>query len=357
MKREIRIGALAILVTAFAIWGYKFVKGKNLFKAVTTYNAIFDNVEQLTVASPVLINGYKVGAVSRIVLNPENVKSIIVSFQVEGKMPLPKNTNAVLINDGLVGGKIMSLEFEELCSGDNCAKSGDYFIGVNRGFIESLVGKDNLGNYSSTLKSSAVEILDTLNTRIKNAGEDEPLANTFKNLSITIENLAGLTASLNTIMSQSSKNLSQSFANLNAITKNISDNNEQITGLLTNLNSVTTQLKDANLGQTVNKSNKALDQTSEMISELKSTLDTANETFGQLNKVFVKMDEGEGTLSKLLNDKELYSNLELTSKNLSLLLQDMRLNPKRYLSVSVFGKKGKEYVVPEDDPAFEGEKQ
>ena len=88
--------------------------------------------------------------------------------------------------------------------------------------------------------------------------------------------------------------------------------------------------------------------------QLQSTLSKADEAMVSLNDIMAKAGSGEGTLAQLLNDKKLYNNLEMTSKNLSLLLQDLRLNPGRYVKVSVFGGKNKDpYVKPENDPAFE----
>lgn len=352
MIREIRIAALAIITIALVIWGYNFVKGKNLFKNIDTFHTVYPNVDQLTVAAPVLVNGYNIGSVSKISLNREDINTIKVSFEVEGDLGLPKNTRAVLMNDGLVGGKILSLEFDALCNENNCAKSGDYFEGVSRGLVESLVGVNNLENYSQSLKTTVGEVFDTLNARISDESNESPIPQTFQDLHYTMENLREITSTMNTLMKRSSSNLDQLISNLASITTNITDSNENINRMISNLEEVSLQLKDANVGTTIDKSNNAIDQTTEMITQLQSTLDTAQASFKMLNKVLTKMDDGDGSLSRLLNDPDLYSNLESTSNNLSLLLQDMRLNPRRYLSVSVFGKKAKKYELPEDDPAL-----
>ena len=92
------------------------------------------------------------------------------------------------------------------------------------------------------------------------------------------------------------------------------------------------------------------------IKKLQSTLDNTDQMVVSMRGVINKVNNGEGSLGRLLNDQQLYTNLENTTQNLSLLLQDLRLNPKRYVNVSVFGKKGKEYTLPENDPAFQPNK-
>ena len=62
------------------------------------------------------------------------------------------------------------------------------------------------------------------------------------------------------------------------------------------------------------------------------------------------LEQGKGTMGKLLSDDAMYTNLTKTSKELELLLQDLRLNPTRYVNVSVFGKKNKPYTAPVVEP-------
>jgi phospholipid/cholesterol/gamma-HCH transport system substrate-binding protein len=85
---------------------------------------------------------------------------------------------------------------------------------------------------------------------------------------------------------------------------------------------------------------------------LESRLDDAKQSIDGLNKIVQDLERGEGTLGKLLQSEDVYNNLQKSSKNLELLLQDIRLNPNRYIKVSVFGKKSDDYQVPEDDPAY-----
>jgi len=128
--------------------------------------------------------------------------------------------------------------------------------------------------------------------------------------------------------------------------------------MISNFSATSQQLKDANIGQTITSTTATVDEAKLMMQQLQSTLKDTDQIMANLNEVMAKANNGNGTLSKLLNDQSLYTNLESTSQNLSLLLQDLRLNPSRYVKVSVFGRKNNEdYVKPENDPAFESENE
>lgn len=135
------------------------------------------------------------------------------------------------------------------------------------------------------------------------------------------------------------------------ITNSLAKSNQKIEGLLANLDKITADLAKSNLSNTVLKTNETLDASKVAITELKSTLETTGKTMSDLSQVLKKLDSGDGSVAKLMNDKKLYQNIESTTKNLDLLLQDLRLNPKRYAHFSVFGKKQKEYTLPQNDPA------
>lgn len=351
MGRELKIGLLGIILTAVMIWGYQFVKGKNIFKSVISVHTVIDNVTGLAVSSPVKVNGFKVGNVNNIVLNPEDVRSMIVYMEIDGNIAYPKNTVAAIVSGQLVGGKEVTLKFDDLCSGDNCLKDGEYINSRNVGFVESLVGEENLENYSVGIKETVGSVLDTLNKSLMVENSESPINKSFKSLELTMDNLASTTSSINSLFRKSQDELSSTISNLATITETMATSDAQIRSMLNNMEEITKDLNQANIGATVGNANKAIDTATGMLTDVSATLDNANETFTNLNELLVKLDNGDGSISKLLNDEQLYNNLESTTKNLSLLLQDLRLNPKRYVNVSVFGKKSKKYEVPEDDPA------
>ncbi len=351
MSREIKLGTFAFIVLLLAIWGYTYLKGENLLSKSFTFKTNFTDVTQLTVSSPVYINGYKVGSVLNIQLNTENLREIIVEFYVENDYKIPTNAMVNMISDGLVAGKALSIVFDKQCTGSNCAKKGHVFPGESIGMIQSMLGgnTNEVKEYASILGAELKKTISDLGTEDGKGAINKSLLELQK----TMENISQLTATTNSIMSKSAHNLTSTIENMNSITGNLAASNAQITAMLTNFNSISAQLKDANVGKTINTTTATIESTQKTIEQLQETLVNADKAMKNLDGLLIRAGSGDGTLAKLLNDKELYNNLEMTSKNLSLLLQDLRLNPSRYVKVSVFGGKNKDpYVKPEDDPAF-----
>ncbi|MEM9549371.1 MAG: MlaD family protein [Bacteroidota bacterium] len=351
MSREIKLGSFAFIVLLVSIWGYTYLKGENLLSKSFTFKTSFEDVTQLTESSPVYINGYKVGSVLKIFLNPANLKEISVEFYVENDYKIPKDATVNMINDGLLAGKALTVEFDHQCTGADCAQNGDVFPGESIGMIQSFLGGDTkeVQEYASTIGKELTASLSELGSE---DGEGA-INKTLYELKATMENMTKLTATTNSILSRSANNLTSTIKNINSITENLAASNEQITAMLTNFTDISTQLKDANVGNTIKASTATMESAQKSIVQLESTLTSADTAMKNLNDVLAKASSGDGTLAKLLNDTELYTNMEMTAKNMSLLLQDLRLNPSRYVKVSVFGGKNKDpYVKPEDDPAF-----
>lgn len=350
MSKEVRLGLFTLLILAATIWGYTFLKGKNLLSRDHYYTTLLDDVSQLNVSSPVFINGLKVGAITKIELNPENIKQMIVHFNVDGDYRVPKNAVAEIIQESVVGGKAISVAYEELCNGSNCAENGDNLTSKNIGMLGSMLGEGEVDGYISSLSDEVKEVLENIGSEDSKGA----LNGTIRELEIAVKNISELSRTTNRLIASSYKSLNATLDNMSIVTNNLAMNNAKINGTLDNISGITTDLKKANIGGTLNATSENLDVS---IKQLNETLKTTDEVMKNLNSVLAKANEGEGSLSKLLNDKDLYANLENTSKNLSLLLQDLRLNPKRYVNVSVFGRKGKDYVVPKDDPAFKNEEK
>ena len=351
-SREIKIGALAIIVIAGMIWGYKFIIGQNLLSNSRTYYAVFDDVTNLVVSSPVKINGYQVGAVTGIELNPEDVTSMKVSFQIEDNgLKIPTDAEAIQAADGLVGGQFIMLKYDRNCSGADCAESGQELKGKVQGLLGSMLGEGELEETVNTVATGMKKVVDGL-------GDEDgkgALNASIRNIEQLTKNLAALTSSTNSLIQQSQRSMISTMKNVDEITSTLAADRGKITSLLGNLDTLTSRLAASSFDQTIDNSNKAITETTAAIKDFRTSLTSLETTFGEVNGLLTKINKGDGSLSQLLNDKQLYTNLEFTSRNLALLLQDLRLNPKRYVSISVFGGGGDEYIKPEDDPALKGE--
>jgi len=182
--------------------------------------------------------------------------------------------------------------------------------------------------------------------------EDNPLNTTMKNLEETMENMNRITIRVNSMLNSTSQNISSTMANLERISSNLADNNQTINNVLGNLESISSEIKGAGLSTTIASANGTIQSTDKTMQELKVLIENTQSTVNGLTEVVSKLGSGGGSIAKLLNDGELYDNLTSTSKNLDFFLQDLRLNPTRYVKVSVFGKKDKGgYTLPDNDPA------
>jgi phospholipid/cholesterol/gamma-HCH transport system substrate-binding protein len=208
--------------------------------------------------------------------------------------------------------------------------------------LESMFADQDIPGYMQQLKSGLGDIVTDISDSLSAQGASNEFAKTFRALQEVLVNLASFTAQLSGSMSAYDRKLQSSLDNLSTFTDALAASDAQITSALANLDTITGDFKNAQLGTSLNTTMTSFDE----------TLAKVDKSFNELEGLLKEINSGQGTLGKLSKDKELYDNLNETSAQLALLLQDFRLNPKRYVNVSVFGKKQKEYEVPEDDPAL-----
>ena len=352
MSRELKIGILTFIVLVTMIWGYTFLKGRNLLTSSNELFTTYSDVSGLNVSSPILVNGYKIGTVTKILLSESSVKQMEVRYLIDSDYKIPKNAIAKLKTLGIVDGKGIFLEFSKECTGTDCAVNGDELKGETVSLLDAMLGDSDVSAYSTELTKSVRGIV----SNIGKEGEPGAINETVRQLEIISKNMAVISSTANALMTNSSAGLKKTVDNMAAITTSLAKSNQKIEGILTNLDKISGDISKSNLNNTISKTNETLDASKEAVKELKTTLNTANTSMKDLSEVLNKVQKGEGTMAKLMNDKKLYDNIEASTKNLNLLLQDLRLKPKRYAHFSVFGKKQKEFTLPESDPAIKEDK-
>jgi len=348
MKKEIKIALLGIVTLFLTIWGYKFISGKNLFSGDKVYYAEFGNVADVNTATPVLINGYNVGTVVSIAPEPDDVRRIKIGLQVKKEIKLPKDVIVELRAASPLGGKAIELIFERMCDGSNCAEPGSTLQARSIGILGSMVGADELNPVINQVTESIDKTLGTLG----DPESTDPVDLSISNLSATMKNMASISGNLERLMARSSKNMEVTLANTAILTESLVNSNEKLSAILNNLTIVTQDLSKIKLTETIGKTNSTIDQAQTSLKNIDVAMGDASETLKNLQMVLDKMSNGNGSMAQLMNDKELYNNLEATTDNLNLLLQDIRLNPRRYFKL--FGKKVPEYEYPQEDPAGKG---
>ena len=310
ISREVKTAVLVILGIVFFIFGFSYLKGRNLLETSNVFYTEFD-YNALTPSSPVTIKGNAVGKVTDIIYDFETGKTR-VSFSIDEKLKFSKNSKIRLYEQGLMGGNALAV----ITANDNeMAKSGDFIASeVEEGLVKNLA--NNFSGLSSELDvtlKSADSLLVNLNDLVAD-DSDKGIKSAITELNETLKSFKSLSYTLKATVSKNEDKLSSVITNFNKVSEDLA--------------SLSGDLKKVEISKTV------------------SDLD---KTLVNVNNLLTGLEKGNGTLGKLMKDDKLYENLEIASHQLKELLQDFKLNPKRYVNVSVFGKKNKEYVKPEDE--------
>jgi phospholipid/cholesterol/gamma-HCH transport system substrate-binding protein len=309
ISREIKVAVLVILSIVLFYWGFVFLKGRNLFDNSTKLYAVYDNVAGLVVSAPVTINGLNIGKVNSIEMLPDGkmkVELIITNAQIQ----IAKSSTAQIMDSGLIGGREIAILNN--FSDKNFVESGDILKASDKLGLTA-----ELANQIGPVKDKVEVLLENANKLIENlnatldASTQQKLKSAIASLEITMAEFSQTSKNINGILADNKSKLNTTITNF-----------EKTSG---NLNNMTSSLEKADLGATVKK--------------LEATLTS-------VNGMMTNLEQGKGSMGKLLSDDAMYTNLTKTSKELELLLQDLRLNPTRYVNVSVFGKKNKPYVAP-----------
>ncbi|OAD92439.1 ABC transporter substrate-binding protein [Aequorivita soesokkakensis] len=311
LSKEVKTGILAIGAILLLIFGYSFLKGTNLLDKNREFYVKYQNVEGLAKAAPVTINGLTVGKVQDISFANEK-GGLVVKFTVEEDFDFSKNSVVRIYSTGLIGGKSLGI-FPEY-DANNLAKSGDTLRGETEDGMLTAVTKA-LGPLEKKVNNTLATV-DTLllsYTAIVDEDTRKNLKEAIANLNKTLNSFSGVSENLNHILANNTGKLDNTFTNLDKTAGNLS----QLTDSLAQL------------------------ETGKLVTDLQNVVD-------KMDKIVSGVDNGEGSIGKLLKDEQLYENLEGASRQLEQLLQDVKLNPKRYVNISVFGKKQKEYVEPDN---------
>lgn len=338
---------MAIIVVVTSVWGYKFLRGQNLLKPTNNYFVRYSDIDQLAATSPVLIRGLNVGTVSELRLD-KDMKTIIATLNIKRGIRIPADAKAVVISTGIMGGRAVELRIDGPCEGDDCAKPGSYLEGHVQGFFDTFLDPGEGGTLAK-VKENISEILQTLGDSLTSPSANNEIAKTYTQLSHLITNLASITGTMDKSMNTYDRHIQATLSNVSTLTGALADNQDKIANSIAHLESITRQFDEAQIGTNAGV---LLTDVQALVKELDATMLEANAAMARLADITEDLEAGKGSLGKLLKDEEFYDNTAATMKNMELLLQDFRLNPKRYVNVSVFGKKQKDYNVPEDDPAF-----
>lgn len=316
-SREFKTGILVIGASLVLILGYNFLKGSSLFKEEREFFVKYSNVEGLMPEASVTVNGLQIGKVKQIFIS-EHTRDVTVSFIIDKRGFEVSNTSEVLLyNPGLIGGKALAVVPDY--SNPTMAKAGDTLIGnLERGMMEVVADKviplgDDLGSTLANLDSLLLSLNEVLDE--KGIGH---LRSTFENIDNTMATLNTTSTSISTLFESNNQKISATIDNFEKTSKNFVSISDSLATL----------------------------DTQKLVYEIEQSI-------AGINNVVNSLEDGEGSLGKLLKDDSLYHNLEGASKELEELMNDIKLNPKRYVHFSIFGKKNKEYSAEESEESEE----
>ncbi len=312
IANETKVGILAVVAIAILILGYSFLRGNDVFSREITLYATYERVDGLTESKPILVNGYQIGRVSKMQLLSDG--QIRTEFKVKRDYGIPVNTVARLTSTDLLGGKAIVFE---LGDSPEYAKNGNKLeADIQKNIMEQV---EPIQKKAQDIAAVLDSVLSSINNTI-NADFQRDFNRSINSIANSLQNLEGITKQLDGLVVSERNRISHIVANVESITNNLKSNNERIGQVLANLDNITDQVAKADFAQTITSANRAM-------SDFQSITDRIN--------------QGQGSIGMLLNDEQLYNNLNQASKNLEELIADMKAQPGRYVHFSVFGRKNK----------------
>ena len=270
-------------------WGVNFLKGENLFSDKRFFYAVYDNVNGLTISRPVTVNGFKVGQVSSIKFNTQNKANLIVQISIEEDFEFSKKSILEIYDSDIMGSKSLQLK---IINGDDLAASGDTLIGAIATGLTS-----EMSEQFGSVKVGLDQLIISFDKVLK---EVKDLSNTA-----------------NRILLENENKLSTSLHNVESISSVIDLQAKNINNTIDNLSQFSSSLNEID------------------ITSLSSTISIISK---DIELLLNKINNGKGSASKLLNEDSLYLEISNTIKDLDLLINDIKENPKKYINVSIWGK-------------------
>ena len=287
VRNEFQIGLAGLVTLVILFAGIKFLKGTNIFSSNKNYYAIYNNVSGMHESSYVYINGMKAGYVKKISPTDKTNSRFLVEIALDKKLVIQKDSKFVLFSDGLLGGKALIID-----PGTSTAAltTSDTVTGISEhGMIDGISSKIDT---MMTDLSSVIKRIDTLTAAMNS---------TLNNINSVSKKLDRIALNADNLIEKDRQKLDNIVTNIESITENI----------LTIPDSIDSK-------------------------QIASTLNQVNTSLTDINKVLKKVERGEGNIGQLLNDGQLYYNLTQSTKNLNLLIEDIKNNPKKYINVKVF---------------------
>ncbi len=307
MNKEIKIGIIVFSIIAMLIIGLNYLKGLNLLSSNRVFYSVYEDIGGLQVGSPVLVNGYQVGLVVDIQLLVDQNQNLLVTLNLDEKFNIPVNSVSKIINQDLMGTKAISLN---LAKGTQFLDEGDTLISGVEGSLQDEVNAQIL-----PLKNKAEELISSVDsvmiviTAILNKDTRNDLSSSLKSLNKTFELMSNTMSKVNSVVDDNDDKVDKIISNLESISSNIEDKNSDVKKILTNFSTISDSLTNARIFN-------------------------ALQNFYNISE---RLNNKDNSIGLLMNDDKIYKNLERSTKELSQLIEDIKMHPNRYMNFSIIG--------------------
>ena len=314
LSREVKTGIVVVVAIAIFVYGFNFLKGKNIFSKQDTYYAIYPQVSGIVEANPVQVNGFKVGRVNKIELLDTTGRLLVTISISDEKLKIKKGTTARIVSSDLLGAKAIELI---MSNSSEYAKDGDTLMAETEASLQETVNATvkPLKDKAEKLIGSIDSIITVAQTVLNKSSQDN-IIKSFDNIKHTLETFDKTAVRLDNMVASEQSKISNIFSKVEAISTNLANNSDKISNVIKNFSSISDTLAKANIAKTIDKASNAL---------------------AQVSDVMEKINKGQGSAGLLVNDTKLYNNLAAASGSLDSLMKDMELYPWRYFSL--YGKK------------------
>jgi len=310
ISNETKIGALTVIAITILVLGYSFLKGNDVFSGSNKFYAVYNSVEGLGVSKPVLVNGFQIGRISKMELQPDG--RTIVEFKIEEKYDVPNNTLAKLESTDLLGSKAIVFEL-----------GNSKILAENKDTLKADI-QGSLAESLQPIQKKAEMLINKLDSslaainKILNPNFQKNVDRSFMSIANSLQTLEGVTKKIDNLVGTQTKHIDVILSNAEVVSANLKTSTGHINGMSVNFEKISNDIAQSNI---------------------KNTLDNANKAMADLQATIANINSTKGTLGLLMNDDKVYKNMDAATNSLNNLLLDLKAHPKRYVSFSVFGGK------------------
>jgi phospholipid/cholesterol/gamma-HCH transport system substrate-binding protein len=310
ITKEVKVGLVTVIAIGCFIYGFNFLKGKNLFSTQRKFYSVYHNIDGLVEANPLMINGFKVGMVGEIKLLPDTAGHVIVTLLVDDKVNISKTSIAKVISSDILGSKAVEIL---LGSGANYAIDGDTLRSAQEDNLKQAVNKTiaPLQKKAEGLIASIDSVMIVVQ-QVFNENARQNLAKSFESIKNAISSLQTTSFRLDTLVVTEKTKISSILTKINQLATVLGNNSDKLSNVINNFSNISDSLAKSKLTSAINNANVALLQASD---------------------IMTKINTGQGTMGMLINNDSLYRKLDKSSDDLDKLLKDVRLNPNRYINI------------------------